>query len=246
MSFESPSPIYSFEAGESLTGDQFRAVKLNSSGKIVGCGAGESGIGVLQDKPASGEVGCVWMAGVTKVVYGDTVVAGDNLTPDASGRFVPANGNDVVWGVAFESGAVNTLGTMGMVARTSLGTSAGVEASILSIPIKLATITAGDVATGITPGFAGKITKVQFLVTTAVTTAAKAATLNLEIGTTNLTGGAVALTSANCTPLGAVVAGTAVTANNEFTDTDTISVEGSSVTAFSEGEGVLLITVERV
>lgn len=115
--------------------------------------------------------------------------------------------------------------------------------SVLSIPIVLATVTAGDVLTTFTPGFAGRIEKVDFAVTTAVTTGSKLATLNLEIGTTNLTGGAVALTSANCTPLGAVVAGSAVTAANSFGATDTISVEGASVTAFAEGAGVLLVTV---
>jgi hypothetical protein len=69
------------------------------------------------------------------------------------------------------------------------------------------------------------------------------ASLNLEINAVNLTGGVISLTSANCTPLGAVIAGTAITANNTFGATDTISVEASSVTAFVEGEGVLLLTL---
>lgn len=116
--------------------------------------------------------------------------------------------------------------------------------SVVSIPITLANITgAGDVVTTWTPGFAGRIEALNFVVTTAVTTAAKLATLNAEIGTTNVTGGLVALTSANCTPLGAVVAGTAVTAANSFGAADTVSIEAASVTAFSEGAGVLLITV---
>ena len=50
--------------------------------------------------------------------------------------------------------------------------------------------------------------------------------------------------------LGKVIAGTDITANNAFDDTDTISVEAASVTAFAEGEGALLIvlahTVEAV
>lgn len=114
---------------------------------------------------------------------------------------------------------------------------------IISIPITLAQLANGDVLTAWTPGFSGKIVKVEFAVTVPVTTAAKAATLNLEIGTTNLTGGVVSLTSANCTPLGAVIAGTAVTAANSFGPTDTLSVEAASVTTFVEGAGVLLVTV---
>lgn len=115
---------------------------------------------------------------------------------------------------------------------------------VVSIPIKLAKVANGDVLTNYTPGFAGKITRVAFAITDPATTASKATTLNLEIGTTNLTGGVIALTSANSTPLGAVIAGTSITGANTFTASSTISVEASSTTAFAEGEGVLLITIE--
>jgi hypothetical protein len=116
---------------------------------------------------------------------------------------------------------------------------------IVSLPITLANVADGDVLTAYTPGFKGTIIGIDFAVTTAVTTAAKATTLNAEIGTTNLTGGAVALTSANCTPLGAVVASTAITAANAFTATDTISIEASSTTTFVEGVGVLYIKLKQ-
>lgn len=131
---------------------------------------------------------------------------------------------------------------VGLLTPPSSGTA---TSSILSFPIVLATVADGDILTTFTPGFAGKITKVDFAVTTKVTTGSKLSTLNLEIGTTNLTGGAVALTSANCTPLGAVVAGTAVTGNNSFSSTDTISIEAASTTAFSEGVGSLLVTIQN-
>lgn len=113
----------------------------------------------------------------------------------------------------------------------------------INIPIELATITAGDVVTGFRPGVSGTIEDVQFIVTTAATTASRAATLNLEIGTTNLTGGTLALTSANCTPLGATIAGAAITGANTLTPESTLSVEGSAVTAFAEGAGLLVIRV---
>jgi len=119
------------------------------------------------------------------------------------------------------------------------------SSQVISLPISLAAITAdGDVVTDWTPTFAGTIKKVAFQVTVPVTTAAKAATLNLEINAVDVTGGVVALTSANATPLGKVIAGTAVTANNTFDANDTVSVEATGVTAFAEGEGTLLITVE--
>ena len=120
------------------------------------------------------------------------------------------------------------------------------EVQLLTIPVTLAGVTAADVLTNFTPGFAGRIIDWKFAVTTAVTTAAKAATLNLEVGTTNVTGGTIALTSANCTPLGAVVAkGSAFTAGTSFSATDTISVEAATVTAFVEGEGVLIIKLGK-
>lgn len=117
---------------------------------------------------------------------------------------------------------------------------------VLPIHVTLAQITgAGDVLTDYTVGHAFKILTVDAVVDKVVTTGSKAASLNVEIGSTNVTGGVVALTSANCTPLGAKVAGSAVTAANTGTATDTISIEAASVTAFVEGEIILLIGIQN-
>lgn len=120
----------------------------------------------------------------------------------------------------------------------------GNNAVFLNFPVQLAAIAAnGDVVTDFSPGIAGVIEDVTFTVTTAVTTAAKLATLNLEIGTTNLTGGVIALTSANATPLGKVLKGTAITGNNVLTRASVLSVEASGVTAFAEGQGVVTVKI---
>lgn len=118
--------------------------------------------------------------------------------------------------------------------------------SVLSFPIALAKIANGDLLTNITPGFAGRIVKWWAAVTDPATTGSKLSTLNLEIGTTDLTGGTLALTSANMTPLGAVVAGAAITAGNYFGPSDTISIEASSTTAFVEGSIVIHIVIEAL
>lgn len=102
-------------------------------------------------------------------------------------------------------------------------------------PINLASVADGDVLSAFVPGFKGKIISVDAYVVVPVTTGSKLSTLNLEIGAVNITGGTVALTSANCTPLGAKVAGAAVTALNAFAKGDTISIEASTTTAFIEG-----------
>lgn len=93
-----------------------------------------------------------------------------------------------------------------------------------------------------TPGIAGRLLKTQFMVSTAVTTAAKAATLTPKIATVAPTGGVISLTSANCTPIGAEVDGTAITAGNTFTAAQQLSVDVSGVTAFVEGAGQIVLT----
>lgn len=116
----------------------------------------------------------------------------------------------------------------------------------VSIPIDLASITAaGDVLTEYVPGYAFKVLSVSFAVSVPAATAGKAVTLNLEIETANVTGGAVALTTANCSTLGALVAGSAITALNTGTATQKLSVEAASVTAFAQGQGMLLIRIQK-
>lgn len=240
MAHEIPVQCTSLIAAADLTTKQYYAVKVDSNGKAALAGAGENAIGILQDNPNTGEIGNVMVLGESKAIYGGAVTAGQNLAADASGKLVTAGGSDAVLAVAKESGVADEIHTVYIVTRTSSGTN---TKSVLSIPIKLANVADGDVLTEFVPGFAGSITKVSFVVTDPVTTAAKATTINLEIGTTNLTGGVVALTSANCTPLGAVIDGTAITANNTFGATDSISIEATSTTAFVEGEGVLVIVL---
>jgi len=91
------------------------------------------------------------------------------------------------------------------------------------------------VLTDLPLGFAGKFLDIDAYVITPVTTAAKLSTLSLEIGATAVTGGAVALTSANCTPIGAKVSGSAITGANSFGIGDTMTIVAASTTAFVEG-----------
>jgi hypothetical protein len=97
-----------------------------------------------------------------------------------------------------------------------------------------------------TPGFNFRIRKMYWIQNAPVTTAAKLCTLTPSISGTNLTGGVVALTSALCTPLGKVVAGSAITGLNQGTESDTITVTGSATTAFVEGSGSLVLEIENL
>jgi hypothetical protein len=115
---------------------------------------------------------------------------------------------------------------------------------IVSIPIPaLSGIADAQVVARFTPGFAGRITKTSFQAVTAVSTGAKASTLTPKIATTNVTGGVLSLTSAGLDTVGKVVAGSAVSAANTFTNAQEITVVASATTAFIEGAGVLLIHI---
>jgi hypothetical protein len=73
-------------AGASLASDQYKFVKLDSSGQAVLCsGATDRPIGVLQNNPASGEEAEVLVAGGTKVKAGGTVSEGTILKTNATG-----------------------------------------------------------------------------------------------------------------------------------------------------------------
>jgi len=219
-------------------------VKLDSSGLISAAGATEQWIGVTTAPVAASGIGTVKLRsapGSVMMVAAGAIEVGDILYAGASGKV-----NDVqLGGGATGYQCKSAAGADGDIFE-AVPVSGTPEVGILSLPINLASITGnGDVLTAYPLTFAGTITAVDFAVTVPATTAAKLTSLNLEIGTTNVTGGVVALTSANCTPLGAQVAGSAVTAANTFVSGDTLSVESSATTAFVEGAGVLLITYVR-
>lgn len=142
--------------------------------------------------------------------------------------------------VAQRSGANGTAltdSTGGDVTGATLASTAGI--TTLSIPITLASMTtsAADLVTAYTPGYKFKILAVHFATTTVSTGDAASQVLNVEIGTTNVTGGVVTAT----------LAGTAVTAANTGTASDTISVEvAASGTVFTAGDGVLLIRIQNM
>lgn len=208
--------------------------------------AGTFFMGVAAEQKGAGETIRVYRKGIFNFAaagmaitdIGTRVYVGDSATVTTTvgngiyvGKIMAVDSATSVW-VSLESGEA---------------LSAIYVRSIVSIPIKLNKLANGDIVTTYTPGFAGVIEKVTFVTTDPATTGDKAATLNLEIGTTNLTGGVVSLTSAaggGTLTLGKLTEGTAVTANNVFGASDTISVEASSVTAFVEGEGVLLVVIK--
>lgn len=152
--------------------------------------------------------------------------------------------------VAQRSGADGTAltdSTGGAVSNATLAATSGI--STLAIPIQLASMTtsAADLVTAFVPGYRFKILAVDFYTTTVGAGTSASQAINLEIGTTNLTGGVVTVTQASTDTLGEATAGTAVTAANTGTASDSISVEvAASGTVFSAGAGVLLIRIQNM
>lgn len=115
----------------------------------------------------------------------------------------------------------------------------------LSFSKLLAGITAADILTDYTINHPFKVVDVRAIVTTAATTASKAATITAEIGTTAVTGVSLGLTSANMTPLGKVVS-SASTALNTGNAGDKISLVAGSVTSFVEGQIEVVVTIQNL
>lgn len=61
-----------------------------------------------------------------------------------------------------------------------------------------------------------------------------------------MTGGIVSLTSANCGTLGAKIGGTTITAGNDGTSQDGLTVKAQAVTAFAQGQGMLVIRIQNM
>lgn len=107
----------------------------------------------------------------------------------------------------------------------------------------------GDILTGMPLQGTGKIVDFYAIVKEATTDADAAATINLELGTTNLTGGVITIDdtagSTAIDTMGAKIDATTITAGNVFHHGDTLSVEAASVTAYSGGAVELFIVIER-
>lgn len=100
-------------ASADLSAQQYKFVKVSGNLTVTVCAAAtDKPIGVLQNKPISGGIADVMVTGVTKMALGATVVAGDDLTSDATGRAitaVAAAGANRIMGVALQGGTVGQL-----------------------------------------------------------------------------------------------------------------------------------------
>jgi hypothetical protein len=189
-------------------------------------------------KPSTASFTLEWLdydgdaAGLSVIAFATSSVSPAGIQPALSAALPTA----VDYSLLTTAGAVD-----------NLAIAAGVGVLTVPLYVNLADLANADLITAYTPGYKFKILGVKFVVGKAVTTAAKLATLTPKISGVAITGGALDLTSANCTPQGTVINSTApVTALNIGSDSATISITGSAVTTFIEGAGWIMLQIQNM
>ena len=80
-------------AAADLSAKQFFAVKVTAANVVNLAGAGDGPIGVLQNKPTSGQAADVLVFGMTKASAGAAIAAGAKVMVDSNGQFQTASGS---------------------------------------------------------------------------------------------------------------------------------------------------------
>lgn len=98
--------IVPLTAGVDLSSSQYFFVSMSADGQVDPTGDGAYAVGVLQNTPsAAGQVANVAVGGLTSVIAGGTVTAGDQIASDAAGECVTAASGDIILGEAVTGGA---------------------------------------------------------------------------------------------------------------------------------------------
>ena len=111
------------EAGSDLSADQFKGVIIAADGQVDLNGvAGGPITGILQNDPdAAGKAATVGYFGVSKVIYGGTITAGNKIQINATGLAELAASADHVVGTALVSGVINDVGSVLLTSQHILG-----------------------------------------------------------------------------------------------------------------------------
>lgn len=106
MSFDESGHDITLPVAADMSAKQYRFMTIDSSGNAAVSTRGALSCGVLQSKPAaSGRAGTIRTMGITKVVLGGTVTAGQAAVADANGAAVNASSADNAYmGTFLESG----------------------------------------------------------------------------------------------------------------------------------------------
>lgn len=87
MATENLGKTLTFVAGETLTSDQYKIMKLDSSGNVVKATAlTDRPIGILQNAPGSAGAAEVCIEGLSKMVFGGSVAILGLVGSDSAGK----------------------------------------------------------------------------------------------------------------------------------------------------------------
>lgn len=174
--------------------------------------------------------------------------AGLQVTTTTSDK-VAFHGSTPVVQRAGANQAAITDNTTGASSGTTLA--AGVGVNTITIPLTSLVTGLGtsaiDLLTNYTPGYRFKLLAFDFVTTVAGTGSGASQVFNLEIGTTNVTGGALTVNLTSTNTIGKISSGTAITADNVGTASDTLSIEmAASGTVFTAGAGYFVIKIQNM
>ena len=109
MAYQQAQTNITLKAGADLSAKQYFFVKIDGDGDVVLAGNGENAIGVLQNAPASGEAANIAVAGVSKVIIGDTTSldSGVVISSDANGKATLGVSTDFALAILIEDTTAN-------------------------------------------------------------------------------------------------------------------------------------------
>ncbi len=113
MASESNVSNRSRVAAADLSALQYTIVDETSAGLVEAGSIGdEKALGVLQNKPVSGETATVAVGGRSKIVLGATLVAGDKVMGSAAGKAIAATIGLIALGSIVEGGDLDEIGSI--------------------------------------------------------------------------------------------------------------------------------------
>lgn len=127
--YEEALKTISFLSSASFSGKQYYFAKLLTNGQIAlnTTTGSKYAIGVVQDTPVTGDPAVVAIAGVTKVILGEVVTAGEPVVANGDGSAVhPKESGDWTQGTILSSG--NTGDIVPMLINRFGASTAGLDA----------------------------------------------------------------------------------------------------------------------
>jgi hypothetical protein len=107
MATQEPGQVIAREGAVDLTGKEYFLVKFDATGKLALCGLGEQAQGAIQEGKAAGLHSTAMISGISKVVAGVAITAGDAVASDAAGKLKVVAATENIVGYTTKSAAAD-------------------------------------------------------------------------------------------------------------------------------------------